>query len=70
MEKQDIYVMRYAQHIKNSWNELMPKLKSRYECLTDLDLEFTKRNDDQILEVVEKKLGKTRQELIWLLNRL
>ena len=48
---------------KGSWNEVKGKLKQRYGQLTDDDLAFAEGKDDELLGRLEKRLGKTKEEL-------
>ena len=48
---------------KGSWNEVKGKLKRRYGQLTDHDLTFAEGKDDELLGRLEKRLGKTKEEL-------
>jgi len=48
---------------KGSWNEVKGKLKQKYGQLTDNDLAFAEGKDDELLGRLEKKLGKTKEDL-------
>ncbi|HZA38696.1 MAG TPA: CsbD family protein [Candidatus Baltobacteraceae bacterium] len=48
---------------KGSWNEAKGKLKQKYGQLTDDDLAFAEGKDDELLGRLQKKLGKTKEEL-------
>jgi uncharacterized protein YjbJ (UPF0337 family) len=48
---------------KGSWNEVKGKLKQKYGQLTDNDLEFAEGKDDEMLGRLEKRLGKTKEDL-------
>jgi uncharacterized protein YjbJ (UPF0337 family) len=48
---------------KGSWNEVKGKLKQKYARLTDDDLKFAEGKDDELLGRLEKRLGKTKEEL-------
>ncbi len=52
-----------AQTIKGSWNELKGKLKQKYADLTDDDLLYVEGKEDELLGNLQKKLGKTKEEL-------
>ena len=39
------------------------KLKQKYGQLTDNDLEFAEGKDDELLGRLQKKLGRTKEEL-------
>ncbi|MDP1744732.1 MAG: CsbD family protein [Bacteroidota bacterium] len=49
--------------IKGNWNVLKGKLKQKYANLTDDDLLFVEGKEDELLGRLEKKLGKTQEEL-------
>ena len=49
--------------IKGSWNEIKGKLKQKYGNLTDDDLIFAEGKDDEMLGRLQKKLGRTKEEI-------
>ena len=49
--------------LKGSWNEVKGKLKQKYAQLTDDDLMFVEGKEDELLGRLEKKVGRTRDEL-------
>ncbi len=49
--------------IKGNWNELKGKLKQKYSELTDDDLIFTEGKEDELFGRLQKKLGKTKDEI-------
>ena len=49
--------------IKGSWNEIKGKLKQKYADLTDDDLTFAEGKDDEMLGRLQKKLGRTKEDL-------
>ena len=49
--------------IKGSWNEVKGRLKQKYAHLTDDDLMFAEGKDDELLGRLQKKLGRTKEEL-------
>jgi uncharacterized protein YjbJ (UPF0337 family) len=49
--------------IKGSWNEIKGKLKQKYASLTDDDLTFAEGKDDELLGRLQKKLGRTKEEI-------
>ncbi|TVR69519.1 MAG: CsbD family protein [Marinilabiliales bacterium] len=49
---------------KGTWNDLKGKLKQKYAELTDDDLTYNEGLDDQLIGKLQKKLGKTRDEII------
>jgi uncharacterized protein YjbJ (UPF0337 family) len=48
---------------KGSWNEVKGKLKQKYGQLTDDDLAFTEGKTDELLGRLQKRLGKSKEEL-------
>jgi uncharacterized protein YjbJ (UPF0337 family) len=49
--------------LKGSWNEIKGKLKQKYGQLTDQDLMFAEGNEDELLGRLQKRLGRTKDEL-------
>jgi uncharacterized protein YjbJ (UPF0337 family) len=49
--------------MKGSWNEVKGKLKQKYGQLTDDDLMFAEGKEDELLGRLQKRLGRTRDEL-------
>jgi uncharacterized protein YjbJ (UPF0337 family) len=49
--------------IKGSWNEMKGMLKQKYGQLTDDDLSFAEGKEDELLGRLQKKLGKSREDL-------
>ena len=49
--------------VKGSWNEIKGKLKQKYGELTDDDLVFAEGKEDELFGRLQKKLGKTKDEL-------
>jgi uncharacterized protein YjbJ (UPF0337 family) len=49
--------------LKGSWNEIKGKLKQSYGNLTDDDLVFAEGKDDELLGRLQKKLGKSKDEV-------
>lgn len=49
--------------IKGNWNELKGKLKQKYSELTDDDLAFTEGKEDELFGRLQKRLGKTKDEI-------
>jgi uncharacterized protein YjbJ (UPF0337 family) len=62
--------MRYVITIKGNWSDLKNKLKNKYENLADLDLQYSEGKREEMMVGLRTKLGKTRQELIRILNNL
>jgi uncharacterized protein YjbJ (UPF0337 family) len=49
--------------LKGNWNEQKGKLKQKFANLTDDDLLFAEGKKDEMLGILQKKLGKTKEEL-------
>ncbi len=49
--------------VKGNWKEISGKLKQRYANLTDDDVLFTEGKEEELLGRLEKKLGKSKEEL-------
>ena len=48
---------------KGNWNEVKGKLKQKYGQLNDDDLAFAEGKDDELLGRLQRKLGKTKDDL-------
>jgi len=48
---------------KGNWNEVKGKLKQKYGQLTDDDLAFAEGKEDELLGRLQKRLGRTKDEL-------
>jgi uncharacterized protein YjbJ (UPF0337 family) len=46
-----------------SWKEIKAKLKQRYPVLTDDDLTFSNGREETLLARLQKRLGKSSEEL-------
>jgi uncharacterized protein YjbJ (UPF0337 family) len=55
---------------KGSWNEIKGKLKQSFGNLTDDDLVFAEGKDDELIGRLQKKLGKTKDEIRQTIERL
>jgi uncharacterized protein YjbJ (UPF0337 family) len=53
---------------KGSWNEIKGKLKQKYAQLTDDDLKYAEGEDDELIGRIQKKLGKSAEEVRRLLE--
>jgi uncharacterized protein YjbJ (UPF0337 family) len=55
--------------LKGSWNEIKGKVKTKYAQLTDDDLSYEEGKDDELLGRIQKKVGKSKEELAkWIEN--
>jgi len=49
--------------LKRNWNEIKGKLKQKYGQLTGQDLTFAEGKQDELLERLQKRLAKTKDDL-------
>lgn len=49
--------------VKGTWNELKGKLKQKYGELTDDDLVFAEGKEDELYGRLQKRLGKTKEQI-------
>jgi uncharacterized protein YjbJ (UPF0337 family) len=49
--------------VKGNWNELKGKLKQAFGNLTDDDLKYEEGKEDELLGRLQKKTGKTKDDL-------
>jgi uncharacterized protein YjbJ (UPF0337 family) len=55
---------------KGNWNEMKGKIKQQYANLTDDDLLYEEGKEDELLGRMQKKTGKTKEELKTWIDRL
>jgi uncharacterized protein YjbJ (UPF0337 family) len=55
---------------KGNWNELKGKLKQKFATLTDNDLMFEEGKREEMMGRLQKKLGKTKEELHEIISAL
>jgi uncharacterized protein YjbJ (UPF0337 family) len=48
--------------LEGNWNEKKSELKAKFSTLTDEDLRYEEGKKDEMLERVQVKLGKTKEE--------
>lgn len=49
--------------MKGNWNQMKGKLKQQYGDLTDDDLTYQEGKEDELLGRIQKKTGKTKDEV-------
>jgi uncharacterized protein YjbJ (UPF0337 family) len=54
---------------KGTWNEVKGKLKQKYAQLTDDDLTYSEGKDDELIGKLQKKLGKSAEEVRQMLEQ-
>lgn len=50
-------------NLKGNWNVVKGKLKQKYGDLTDDDLTYVEGKEDEFFGRIQKKLGKSREEI-------
>lgn len=56
--------------IKGNWNEVAGKLKQKFAVLTDDDLLFEQGKDEELWGRLQKKLGKTKEDIREMIAKL
>ena len=55
--------------LKGDWNQTKGKIKQAYGDLSDDDLKYEEGKDDELVGRIQKKIGKTKDEVIkWIEN--
>ena len=49
--------------MRGNWNLVKGKLKQEYGDLTDNDLQYSKGKEDEVIGRIQKKTGKTKEEI-------
>lgn len=50
--------------LKGNWNEMKGKMKQAYGDLTDDDMKYEEGKDDEFLGKLQKRMGKTKEEVV------
>jgi uncharacterized protein YjbJ (UPF0337 family) len=50
--------------LRGNWNEVKGKIKQEYADLTEDDLKYEEGKDDELIGRLQKKIGKTKDEII------
>lgn len=56
--------------LEGNWDVVKGKLKQKYGQLTDDDLTSTEGQEDEIWGLIQKKVGKTKEEIIKEIEKL
>ncbi|MEO5682399.1 MAG: CsbD family protein [Chitinophagaceae bacterium] len=56
--------------LSGAWNDLKGKAKKEYADLTDDDLLYEDGKDDELVGRIQKKIGKTKEEVISWIEKL
>jgi uncharacterized protein YjbJ (UPF0337 family) len=55
--------------LNGTWNDIKGKAKKQYAGLTDDDLMYEEGKDDELVGRIQKKIGKSKDEVIkWIQN--
>ncbi len=55
--------MKNRSELEGTWNETKKKLKMKFAMLTDSDMLLVEGKQDEMLERLQAKLGKSKQEI-------
>lgn len=50
-------------NLKGNWNEIKGKLKQKYAQLTDDDMTFAEGKEEELLGRLQKRLGKSKEDM-------
>ncbi|MDA3952956.1 MAG: CsbD family protein [Bacteroidales bacterium] len=56
--------------LKGNWNEQKGKLKKKFAFLTENDLMFEEGKEEEMFGKLQKKMGKTKEELHKIITEL
>jgi uncharacterized protein YjbJ (UPF0337 family) len=62
--------MSYLTELQGNWKETKGKLKQKYAELTDDDLLFVEGKQEELVGRIQKKLGKTKEEVQTIISDL
>ncbi len=55
---------------KGNWNEVAGKIKQKYANLTDDNLLYVKGKEEELLGRLQQKLGKTKEQILHLIEKM
>ena len=56
--------------IKHRWNEVKSRLKSQYEVLTDEDLNLSLGRENDLIQRLQRKLGKSKADIFRMIGEV
>lgn len=59
-----------ADKLKGNWNQIKGKIKQEYGEVTDNDLTYVEGKEDEMLGRIQKKTGKSKEEIKKFIDRL
>lgn len=60
----------FSDQIKGKWNQIQGKLKEKYGQLANDDLSYQEGKEEQLLGLLQEKLGKTKEEVKELIDKI
>jgi uncharacterized protein YjbJ (UPF0337 family) len=60
----------FTEKLEGNWNEMKGKLQQQYAVLTDNDLMYEKGQDNELVGRIQQKIGKTKEEVIKIIEGL
>ena len=58
------------ERIRSNWNDKKGKLKENFAELSDADLYYNKGEEEDLVDRIQKKTGKTKAEVIRILEEI
>ena len=58
------------ERIRSNWNDKKGKLKENFSELSDADLYYNKGEEEDLVDRIQKKTGKTKAEVIRILEEI
>lgn len=59
-----------VERIRTNWNVKKDQLKEKFDELTEADLYYNKGEEEELVERIQQKTGKNKDEVIRLLEEL
>lgn len=59
-----------VERIRTNWNVKKDQLKEKFDELSEADLYYNKGEEEELVERIQKKTGKNKDEVIRLLEEL
>ena len=56
--------------MRGDWNDQSKQLKAKFSQLTDEDLKFEEGKENDLLQRVETRLSKTREEILSIIKKI
>jgi uncharacterized protein YjbJ (UPF0337 family) len=62
--------MKNPIELRKNWNDTKEKLKIKFAKLTDNDLLFVEGKQDDVVKILQVKLGKSKEEILKIITTL